>query len=116
MWIECRAESLRMPGLEKVSRRLDLRWRDALADVISAGVKDGDFVCDDPSGAAWRIIALIDGLSVTAAVHERIISRTQSSEWVRLTTSRELGLESGALNSGTELAASLRKVRVRRAR
>jgi AcrR family transcriptional regulator len=109
MWIECRAESLRMPDLEKVSRRLDLRWRDALADVISAGVKDGDFVCDDPSGAAWRIIALIEGLSLTATVHERVISRPQSSEWVRLTTTRELGLEPGALNPGKELATSPRK-------
>lgn len=98
LWLECRAESLRIPDLEKVSRRLDLRWRDALADVITAGVKDGDFVCDDPTGAAWRIIALIDGLSVTVAVHERIISRRQLAEWVRLTTSRELGLESGVLN------------------
>lgn len=98
MWIECRAESLRVPDLEKISRRLDVRWRDALADVIAAGVKDGDFVCADPSGAAWRVIALIDGLSVTAAVHQRVISRRQLSEWVRLAATRELGLESDALN------------------
>jgi AcrR family transcriptional regulator len=98
MWIECRAESLRVPDLRRVSRRLDLRWRDALADVITAGVKDADFACDDPTGAAWRIIALIDGLSVTATVHERIISRRQLSQWVRLSAARELGLESGALS------------------
>jgi len=97
LWIECRAESLRIPDLEKVSRRLDLRWRDALAEVITVGVKDGDFVCDDPGGAAWRIIGLIDGLSVTAAVHDRIISRRQLAVWVRLATGRELGIESTAL-------------------
>jgi AcrR family transcriptional regulator len=98
MWIECRAESLRVPDLEKVSRRLDLRWRDALADVIGAGIKESDFVCDDPTGAAWRIIALIDGLSITAAVHQRVISRRQLSEWIRLCAARELGLEAEALN------------------
>lgn len=98
LWIECRAESLRIPDLEKVSRRLDLRWRDALADVITVGVKDGDFVCDDPNGAAWRIIGLIDGLSVTAAVHDRIVSRRQLAEWVRLAAARELGIESAALS------------------
>jgi AcrR family transcriptional regulator len=98
MWIECRAESLRVPDLEKVSRRLDLRWRDALADVINAGVKENDFACDDPTGAAWRIIARIDGLSITAVVHQRVISRRQLSEWVRLCAARELGLETEALN------------------
>jgi AcrR family transcriptional regulator len=98
MWIECRAESLRAPDLEKVSRRLDLRWRDALTDVITTGVKDGDFVCEDPTGAAWRIVGLIDGLSVTATVHGRMLSRRQMSEWVRLTAGRELGLDQSLLN------------------
>jgi len=97
MWIECWAAALRQPELEKISRQLDLRWRDALAEVIAAGAKDGDFVCDDPAAAAWRIIALIDGLSVAATVHQRVISRRQLSDWVRLTTTRELGLPPGAL-------------------
>jgi AcrR family transcriptional regulator len=93
MWIDCWAESLRLPELEKVSRRLDLRWKDALTEVITTGVKDGDFVCEDPSGAAWRLIALIDGLALAVTVHERVISRRQLSEWVRLAAARELGLD-----------------------
>jgi AcrR family transcriptional regulator len=92
MWIDCWAESLRVPELEKVSRRLDLRWKDALTEVITAGVKDGDFTCDDPMGAAWRLIALIDGLAVQVTVHERLISRRQLFDWVRLAAARELGL------------------------
>jgi AcrR family transcriptional regulator len=39
MWLDCWAESVRVPELEKVSRRLDLRWRDALTEVIETGVK-----------------------------------------------------------------------------
>jgi AcrR family transcriptional regulator len=93
MWIDCWAESLRLPELEKVSRRLDLRWKDALTEVITTGVKDGDFACEDPSGAAWRLIALIDGLALAITVHERVISRRQLSEWVRLAAARELGLD-----------------------
>ena len=92
MWIDCWSESMRVPELEKVSRRLDLRWKDALTDVIAAGVKDGDFACTDPAGAAWRIIALVDGLAVQVTVHERVISRRQLSEWVRVSAARELGL------------------------
>jgi len=97
MWIDCWAESLRVPELEKVSRRLDLRWKDALTEVIMTGVKDGDFTCDDPAGAAWRIIALIDGLAVQVTVHERVISRRQLSEWVRLAAARELNLDPAQL-------------------
>ena len=77
MWIDCWAESMRVPELEKVSRRLDLRWKDALSRGDHAGVKDGDFICDDPTGAAWRLIALIDGLAVQVTVHQRVISRRQ---------------------------------------
>jgi len=93
MWIDCWAESLRVPELEQVSRHLDLRWKDALTEVIEAGVDEGAFDCDDPVGAAWRTIALIDGLAVQLTVHQRVISRRQLGDWVRLATARELGLD-----------------------
>ena len=59
----------------------------------SIGVDDGSFKCDDPEGAGWRIHALIDGLAVQITVHPRVISRRQFTDWVRLTTARELGIE-----------------------
>jgi AcrR family transcriptional regulator len=98
MWIDCWAESLRLPELEKTSRRLDLRWKEALTEVIDRGVAAGSFTCADPTGAAWRIIALIDGLAVAVTVHDRIISRKQLSDWVRLAAARELGLSPDVLN------------------
>ncbi|WP_212816608.1 TetR/AcrR family transcriptional regulator [Polymorphospora rubra] len=93
LWIDGWAEALRSPELEKVSRRLDLRWKEALTEVIAAGVTDGSFTCPDPGGAAWRIIALIDGLAVQVTVHERMVARRQVAEWVRLSTARELGID-----------------------
>lgn len=87
------AESLRTPEVERMSRRLDLRWKDAIAEIIVEGCTDGTFVCDDPVGAAWRIIGLLDGLAVQVAVHKRVISRQRLRAWVRLAVARELGLE-----------------------
>ncbi|SCG51382.1 TetR/AcrR family transcriptional regulator [Micromonospora halophytica] len=98
MWIDGWAESLRTPELEKVCRRLDLRWRQDLAAVISHGVADGTFVCTDPAGAAWRINAVMDGLAVQLAVHERVITRRQVGEWIRLVAARELGLDQSQLD------------------
>lgn len=98
LWIDGWSESLRAPELEKLSRRLDLRRREELAAVITEGVQAGTFVCADPVGAAWRINAVLDGLAVQLAVHERVISRRQFTEWVRLVTAREVGLEPAQLD------------------
>jgi AcrR family transcriptional regulator len=97
MWIDGWAESKRVPALEKVCRALDLRWKEGITTVIEDGVAAGVFTCADPSGAAWRITALIDGLSVQVTVHDRVISRRQLGEWVRFGTARELGLSPAQL-------------------
>ena len=65
--------------------------------MITLGVKDGDFVCDDPTATAWRLIALIDGLAVQVTVHQRVLSRKQLLEWVRDATARELNIDPASL-------------------
>jgi AcrR family transcriptional regulator len=92
MWIDGWSESLRTPQLEKVTRRFDLRWTEALVEVISEGLADSTFTCPDPTASAWRITALLDGLAVQVTVHERLISRRQLAEWVRTAAASELGL------------------------
>jgi AcrR family transcriptional regulator len=92
MWIDGWAESVRVPELERVLRGRDLRWREAVAEVIAAGVATGAFECADPRGAAWRITGLIDGLTVQLVVHDRVVSRRQLAEWVRSATAREVGV------------------------
>jgi AcrR family transcriptional regulator len=93
MWIDGWAESMRVPELEAVSRRLDLRWKEALTDVIAVGVDKKVFTCEDPKGAAWRLIALIDGLAVAITVHKKIISQRTLVGWIRTATANELGLD-----------------------
>jgi AcrR family transcriptional regulator len=97
LWIDGWAQAMRSAELEAVSRRLDLRWKEALTQVIAAGAGSGDFTCADPAGAAWRIIALIDGLAVQVTVHPRVISRRQLTGWVHLSAARELGIDADAL-------------------
>ena len=90
LWIDGWSEALRNPELEKLSRRLDLRWKESLAEVIAAGVADGSFTCADPTKAAWRITALIDGLGVQLTVHDDVVSREQALDWITEAADREL--------------------------
>jgi AcrR family transcriptional regulator len=92
LWIEAWASALREPALRRTMRRLDVRWRDALQDVITDGVAQGAFRCADPHASAQRLTALMDGLSVQVTVG-RTVSRRQMSAWVRDAAAAELGAD-----------------------
>ncbi|GAB3980141.1 TetR family transcriptional regulator C-terminal domain-containing protein [Actinoallomurus acanthiterrae] len=93
LWIDGWSAALREPELRRVCRRLDLRWRDTIAGIIAEGVAAGEFACADPESAAWRITALIDGLSVQTTVHRGVLTRKQAEAWAYEQAARELGLE-----------------------
>ncbi|HEY7483124.1 MAG TPA: TetR family transcriptional regulator C-terminal domain-containing protein [Streptosporangiaceae bacterium] len=93
LWVDAWAAALRSPELRRVSKRLDLRWKDAIADLIAEGVANGEFRCADPHAAAWRITALIDGLSVQVTVHRGVLTRNQATQWAYEQAARELDLQ-----------------------
>ena len=93
MWIDAWSQALRSPELQRTSRQLDLRWKETVAGVIADGVAAGEFACPDPSGAAWRLTALLDGLAVQVTVHRGVLSRQQLLDWVRVAAAAELGLQ-----------------------
>ena len=97
LWIDAWASALRTPEMAEVSQRLDVRWKDTVARVIAEGVERGELTCPDPSGAAWRITAMLDGLAVQATVHAGVLSRRQITAWVRAMAAHELGIEASTL-------------------
>lgn len=102
LWIEGWAASLREPALRDVARDLDQQWKAALADVIAQGARAGEFRCEDPSSAAWRLTALLDGLAVQMTSYAGSLSRTAMLEWTDDALARELGIDRA------ELAAAAR--------
>jgi AcrR family transcriptional regulator len=92
LWIDGWSAALREPELRRVCRRLDLRWRDTIAGLIAEGVAAGEFDCPDPEAAAWRITALIDGLSVQTTVHRGVLTRRRAEAWAYDQAARELGV------------------------
>jgi AcrR family transcriptional regulator len=100
LWIDAWSQALRDPELAKISRQLDLRWKQTMAAVIAEGVATGEFACPDPEATAWRLTALLDGLGVQVTVH-RTAPNGRLLDWVRAAAAAELGVDPAALVGGT---------------
>jgi AcrR family transcriptional regulator len=98
LWFDAWATAIREPTIRKALRRLDDRWRAALAETIRDGVESGDFACPDPSATLARVGALYDGLSVAVLVYENV-TRTELRAWVRDALAAELGIDPARLSS-----------------
>ncbi|MFJ9808905.1 TetR/AcrR family transcriptional regulator [Streptomyces sp. NPDC101158] len=99
LWIEGWAAALREPALRKVTRDLDRQWKAALTEVVAEGVAAGEFVCEHPADAAWRLTALLDGLAVQTTSYPGSLNRTTMLDWVDDALVRELGIDQQALKS-----------------
>ncbi|MFJ6572752.1 TetR family transcriptional regulator C-terminal domain-containing protein [Streptomyces sp. NPDC091292] len=99
LWIEGWAVSLREPALREVTRDLDRQWKAALAETLTEGVAAGEFACTDPTAAALRLTALLDGLAVQMTAYTGAVSRARTQEWVDDALARELGMEREALTA-----------------
>ncbi|MFE7773646.1 TetR/AcrR family transcriptional regulator [Streptomyces sp. NPDC057445] len=97
LWIEGWAAALREPALREVARALDQQWKSELTAVIAEGAAAGEFRCEDPASAAWRLTALLDGLAVQMTSYAGSLSRAAMLAWTDEALARELGLDQGAL-------------------
>ena len=64
---------------------------------IREGLAAGAFHTDDPAGAAWRILSLLDGLALQVVAHGTTISRADVVAWATGAAEHELGLKPGSL-------------------
>jgi AcrR family transcriptional regulator len=99
VWLDAWAEAARRPALQRTSRRLNEEWQALLASVIADGVADGSMACDDAGAAAWRVLSLLDGLSLQVVAHGDVLTAEQADAWSRAAAERELGLVAGTLSA-----------------
>jgi AcrR family transcriptional regulator len=97
LWLDAWAEAARRPVLREASSRLNLAWAALLERAIRAGTADGTFRCDDPTGAAWRILSLVDGLALQVVAHRTTVERSDMLRWAADAAERELALPQGSL-------------------
>ena len=53
----------------------------------------GEFRCPDPTGAALRLTALLDGLAVQMTAYGGTVSRARTQQWADEALARELCLD-----------------------
>ena len=92
LWLDAWAEASRRPAVRDTSQRLNVAWQQLLAEVVLEGVGHGVFVCDDPDGAAWRILSLLDGLALQTVAHRVDLDRAAVLTWSVAHAEHELGL------------------------
>jgi hypothetical protein len=98
LWLDAWQASRRRPALLKevvVQMNADSA---ELSRLIQAGVEAGEFLVDDATSTATRIMALVDGLSIRAAIRSRIDYDVVAALVLR-TTETELGLGAGQLGA-----------------
>lgn len=96
LWIEAWAAGLRSPEVQEILAELETAWIDTLVWIIRDGVASGEFVCDDPVGAAERIDGMLDGLLLRATVHPDAMPRQRLLEHARVMAAREVGVDRSA--------------------
>ncbi|MFI8961706.1 TetR/AcrR family transcriptional regulator [Streptomyces sp. NPDC053493] len=99
LWIEGWAAALREPALRKVTHDLDQQWKAAIAEVVTEGVAAGEFTCERPTEAAWRLTALLDGLAVQTTSYRGPVGRATMLRWVDEALVRELGIDHETLTT-----------------
>jgi len=100
LWLDAWQASRARPALHAAVSEQMVVWQQRVADLIAAGVADGVFRNDDPPAAATRLMAVVDGLSVHAAMRspdDYAVVR----QLVIDSTERELGLRRGELEPPT---------------
>ena len=107
LWLDAWAEAGRRPALREASSRLNLGWAGMLERAIREGVASGTFTNDDPTGAAWRILSVVDGLALQVVAHQSIVDRADMLAWAARAAELELNLPAGTLNAaGSDLAVA----------
>jgi AcrR family transcriptional regulator len=106
LWLDAWAEAARRPAVRATSHRLNVAWQELIASTIRDGVAAGVMTCSDPDAVAWRVLSLLDGLTLQAVAHRTSIDRDSVIDWGASYAESELSLPVGSLSSPVVSSAS----------
>lgn len=97
LWLDAWSEAGRRPAVQQTSLRLNVAWQQLIATTIRDGVQAGVMACAAPDDVAWRVLSLLDGLTLQAVAHRTAISRETVVAWAIAYAAGELGVPQEAL-------------------
>jgi AcrR family transcriptional regulator len=93
LWMEVWVRGLHDDRIDQLRRASDQRWRQAIGQVLDAGLEQGIFTVADRDGAALRLASLQDGLAVQAVLGGAgLTPSSMSREWL-VGCAHELGID-----------------------
>jgi AcrR family transcriptional regulator len=91
LWMELWARALRDPDLAATRAELDVRWRQAITDVVLYGQERGEFGEVEADDFAMLLSALLDGLAVQIALKDAEVTPKRARELSLAFAEKELG-------------------------
>ena len=70
LWLDAWSLGRRNPTLAAEANALTDDWLELIGDVVRAGAESGEFVVDDATAAARRLLILIDGLGTQKVIRD----------------------------------------------
>jgi AcrR family transcriptional regulator len=90
LWLEAWSLGRRNPALATEANGLTDEWLICIADIVRAGMRDGEFVVDDVNVAARRLLTMIDGLGAQKVI--RAVPSEEAKHIARAYFASELGV------------------------
>ncbi len=90
LWLDAWSLGRRNPALATEANDLTDEWLICIADIVRAGMRDGEFVVDDVSVAARRLLTMIDGLGAQKVI--RAVPSDEAKHIARAYFASELGV------------------------
>ena len=90
-WMDAWSSSPRHPAVREMAAKLNGGWQQLLEEVLQQGVTSGEFVCADPRASAWRLLALLDGLTIQVVAQTDGPGREDVERWSHYAARVETG-------------------------
>ena len=108
MWVDAWGESVHSGVVRDTLGRFEIGWRAVLAEVLTDGMRQGCWECDDVQDTAARLVAVIDGIGLHTTLHGEDVPPERAAAWARRLVELELGVALPAPPSLVLAPASLR--------
>lgn len=80
-WMDAWSSSPRHPAVRDTAARVNRQWQALIEEILADGNATEEFTCPDPRASAWRLLALLDGLTIQVVAQTDGPGRADVQRW-----------------------------------